>query len=183
MTINSLYYLIPTFLILLMMTPIFSEVRVSFNPLFNRGVIALFVFRIKVFYYIFSFHGKYIEFQNEKETKRQKLELSSRQFAFVEEFIRQLKDKVRLKKFYIFYNIGTGDAFSSAILCGYINLFLNQFFLKIKNSKPTASCCVYDTVSYNKTQCEVAGRTAISISFFDIAYSFILSVILTSRKQ
>ncbi len=178
----SLYYLIPAFVILLLVFPIFAEVRVSFNPLFNRGVVALFLFRFKVLYFIFSFHGKYIELQNEKETKRQELEFSSQQFALVEEFSRQIKDKLRLKKIYVFYNIGTGDAFSSALLCGFLNLALTQVFLTLKSHKPTASFCVYDTVSYNKTQCEVAGRAAASISFFDVAYSFILSVILTRRR-
>ncbi len=179
---NFLFYLIPTVLILLLVFPIFAEVRVSFNPLFNRGVVALFVFRFKVMYYIFSFHGKYIELQNEKETKRQELEFSSQQFVLVEEFVKQVKQKTRLKKMYVFYNIGTGDAFSSAILCGYINTILTQFFLVLKSKRPTTSFCVYDTVSYNKTQCEVAGRVGASISFFDVAYSFLIAVILTRRK-
>ena len=180
---NSLYYLIPCFVIFLLVFPIFAEVRISFNPLFNRGVVALFLFRFKVLYFIFSFHGKYIELQNEKETKRQELEFSSEQFALVEEFSKQIKDKVRLKKMYVFYHIGTGDAYSSALVCGLVNFALMQLFLVLKSHKPTASFCVYDTVSYNKSQCEIAGRVAASISFFDVAYSFILSVILTRRKS
>lgn len=179
---TSLYYLIPAAVILVLVLPVFAEVRVSFNPLFNRGVVALFLFHFKVLYFIFSFHGKYIELQNEKETKLQELEFSSDQFALVEEFSRQIKDKLRLKKVYVFYNVGTGDAFSGALLCGFLNFALTQVFLVLKSHKPTASFCVYDTVSYNKTQCEVAGRAAASISFFDVAYSFILSVILTRRK-
>ena len=182
MDLNFLYYLIPAVVIVLLVFPIFVEVRISFNPLFNRGVVALFLFRFKVMYFIFSFHGKYIELENEKETKRQELEFSSQQFALMEEFVRQIKDKVRLKKMYVFYNIGTGDAFGSALVCGVLNFALTQAFLVLKSHKPTASFCVYDTVSYNKTQFEVAGRVAASISFFDVAYSFILSVILTRRK-
>ena len=179
---ESLYFLIPAFVIVVLVFPVFAEVRVSFNPLFNRGVVALFLFRFKVLYFIFSFHGKYIELENEKETKRQELEFSSQQFALMEEFSKQIKDKVRLKKMYVFYNIGTGDAYSSALVCGILNYALTQVFLVLKSHKPTASFCVYDTVSYNKTNCEVAGRIAVSISFFDVAYSFILSVILTRRR-
>ncbi len=179
---TSLYFLIPMFFILLLVFPVFAEIRVSFNPIYNRGVIALFIFRKNILYYIFSFHGKYIELTNKKETKFQKLEFESAQFAFIEEFINEIKDKTRLKKIYIFYNIGTGDAFSTAMLCGAINQALLQLFLHIKSLKPTASLCVYDTASYNNEVFEVAGRMNVSISFFDVVYSFILSVILTKKK-
>lgn len=179
----SLYFLIPAAIIVLFVFPVFAELRVSYNPIFNKGVMALFLFRIKIFYFIFSFHGKYIELENEKETKMQSLEFSGPEFAIMEEFGRQIKDKVRLKKLYVFYNIGTADAFSGALLCGWINQILTQIFLVLKSKKPTASFCVYDTVSYNRQNFEVAGRVAATISFFDVAYSFILSVILTKRKK
>lgn len=178
----SLYYIIPAVVILLLVFPVFVEIRMSFNPLYNRGVVALFLFGKKIFYYIFSFHGKYIELQNEQETKMQELEFSSPQFAVMEEFGKQIKDKIKLKKLYIFYNIGTGDAFSSAMLCGFINMVTTQFFLYLKNKKPTASFCVYDTVSYNLNTFEVAGRVSVSISFFDVVYSYLHSVILTYKR-
>lgn len=179
----SLYYIIPAVFILLLIFPVLIEVRLSYNPLFNRGVVALFVLKKKIFYYIVSFHGSYIELENENETKRQKLEFSSPEFAVMEEFGKQVKDKIRLKKLYVFYNIGTGDSFSSAMLCGAINLALTQFFLMIKNKKPTASLCVYDTVSYNKVCSEIALIGQASISLFDIVYSYLYSVILFNKKQ
>lgn len=177
---NSLYYLIPAFFILLVAFPIFFEVRLAYNPMFNRGVVALFVFKNKVLYYIFSFHGGYIELQNEKETKTQKLQFQSEQFAVMEEFGRQIKDKIKLKKFYVFYNIGVGDAFLSALVCGLLNQILTYSFLFLKSKKPTASFCVYDTVSYNKEMFEAVSVVQISISFFDVVYSFVYSVIITS---
>ncbi|MBP3431391.1 MAG: hypothetical protein J6K39_00850 [Clostridia bacterium] len=180
---NSLYLIIPAVAILLLVFPVEAEVRVSYNPLFNRGVLAVFVFGKKILYYIVSFYGSYVELENEKETKRQELEFSSQKFAVMEEFGRQIKDKIRLKKLYVFYNIGTGDAFLSAMLCGFLNNILLQVFLWVKSHKPTASLCVYDTVSYNTATCEIAGRLAASISFFDVAYSFVHSVILTKRKK
>lgn len=180
---ESLWYLIPAVVILILVFPVFLELRVSYNPLFNRGVIALFVFKKRVVYYIVSFHGGYIELRNEKETKTQNLEFSSPQFAVVEEFMRQIKDKIKLKKLYIFYNIGTGDAFMTALACGFFNQILTHLFLNLKSKKPTASFCVYDTISYNKQVCEVAGVTSLTISFFDVVYSFIYSVIITSKKK
>ncbi len=179
----SLYYIIPAVFIILLVFPVFFEVRISFNPMYNRGVIAIFVFKINILYFIVSFHGKYIELQNKKETKRQALEFSSPQFALIEEFGRQIKDKIRLKKCLVFYNIGTGDAFQSAMICGLLNQIFTYICLFVKSKKPTASFCIYDTVSYNKPQSEIAGRVALSISFFDVVYSFILSLILTKKQN
>ncbi len=180
--ILSLYLLIPAIFLLVLVFPIVVEVRVSANPLINRGVVALFVFGIKIFYFIVSFHGTYVLIENEEETKKQELDFKSHQFEFMQEFVGQMKDKIKLKKLYIFYNIGTGDAFSSSIVCGLINLAVTQFFVYLKSYKPTASLCIYDTVSYNKQEFEVAARSQVSISFFDVAYSYLSSVILTYRK-
>ena len=162
---------------------VFAEVRVSFNPFFNRGVVALFLFKFNILYFIFSFHGKFIELENEKETKRQELEFGSPEFAVMEEFMKQLKDKIRLKKFYVFYNIGTGDAFSTALVCGFLNQIITQFFLFLKSRKPTASFCIYDTQSYNKDASEVAMVVQVSLSFLEIAYSYLYSVIITKWKK
>lgn len=180
---TSLYYIIPAVFIVLLIFPVFVEVRVSFNPLYNRGVVALFVFGINVFYFIVSLHGKYIQIENEKETKMQKIEFESAQFAVIEEFIKQIEHKTRLKKLYVFYNIGAKDAYASALLCGLLNCVLMQLFLMIKSHKPTASLCVYDTVSYNQQQCEIAARMNVSISFFDVVYSFLISLILSKKKK
>ncbi len=180
--IVSLYFLIPAIFLIILVFPIFAEIRVSFNPFYNRGVVALFIFGFKVFYFIVSFHGTYIMLENEQETKKQQLDFSSQQFAVMEEFGKQIKDKIKLKKLYIFYNIGTADAFSSAMICGYINFFITQIFLYLKSYKPTASFCIYDTVSYNKQEFELAGRLSVSISFFDVVYSYLHSVIITYKK-
>ena len=173
----------PTVFLFLLVVPVFVEVRVSYNPIFNRGVIALFIFRKRIVYYVVTIRKNGIELQNETETKFQKLEFSSPQFAVMEEFGKQLKDKIKLKKCNVFYNIGTGDAFSSALVCGFLNQILLQIFLIIKSHKPTASLCVYDTVTYNKQMCEIAVVTQISISFFDIAYSYLYSVIITRNNK
>lgn len=179
---TSLYLIIPAVVILLLVFPILVEFRVSFNPIYNRGVVALFIFKKKIFYYIVSLHGKYIKLENENETKMQEIEFASPEFEVIEEFGRQIKDKLRLRKCLIHYQIGTGDAYSSALVCGFLNVLIMQFFLYVKSHKPTASLCVYDTVSYNKQACEIAGFLSISVSLFDVAYSYIYSVIITKTK-
>lgn len=181
-TKTSLLIIIPAFAILLLVFPIFLEVKISFNPLKNRGVVALFLFSKKLIYYYVEFHGKYITLVNDTETKQEELEFDSPKFAVIEEFIKQVKDKVRLKYLFVYYNIGLGDAFRSAMFAASVNQLLNFVFIRLKSRKPTASFCIYDTVSYNRTIFEMAGRMKISISLFDLVYSFIYSTIITKNK-
>lgn len=181
-TKTSLLLIIPAFVILLLVFPIFLEVKISFNPLKNRGVVALFLFKKKLIYYYVEMHGKYITLVNDTETKKEELEFDSPKFAVIEEFIKQVKDKVRLKYLFVYYNIGLGDAFRSAMFAASVNQLLNFIFINLKSKKPTASFCIYDTVSYNRTIFEMAGRMKISISLFDLVYSFIYGVIITKNK-
>ena len=181
-TKTSLLLIIPALVIFLLVFPIFLEVKISFNPLKNRGVVALFLFKKKLIYYYIELHGKYITLVNDTETKQEELEFDSPKFAVIEEFIRQVKDKVRLKYFFVYYNIGLGDAFRSAMLASGVNQLLNFIFINLKSRKPTASFCIYDTVSYNRVIFEMAGRIKISISIFDLVYSFVYSTIITKNK-
>ena len=88
-----------------------------------------------------------------------------------------------LKEISIFYNLGVGDAFQSAMLGGLINCSLLSFLSSIKNQKPTASLGIYDTISYNKKVCQFAVKAVMSISLFDVVYSLLHSVILTKKKE
>ena len=180
---TALLLIIPAVIIILLIFPIFLEVRVSYNPLLNRGVVALFLFKKKIFYYFLEIHGKYIVLINDTETKQEELNFQSQKFAIIEEFMKQIKDKIRVKHFFVYYNIGTGDAFTSSLLCAVINQLLNFFFVNLKSRKPTASLCVYDTVSFNREIFEMAINTKISLSLFDLVYSLIYSCIIVKSKN
>ena len=171
-SITSLWYLIPAIFVLLLVIPIVFEVRGSYNLLKNSGTISLFVFKFKIFHYIFSFHKNGIELHNQKTKKFQRFEFSGTKFVAMEEFVRQIKDKVKLKNLGVYYNIGLGDAFSSAILCGIVNQMIVNLFIFFKNNKPTASLSLFDSVSFNREIFEVAVRGRGSISFFEIATHF-----------
>ena len=47
--------------------------------------------------------------------------------------MKEIKDKTRLKQLAVFYNIGTGDAFSSAMVAGLVNFVVTSLFTNIKN--------------------------------------------------
>ena len=175
----SLYFLIPTVIIILLLLPIFLEVRVSYNALENSGVFCAYLFKIKLQYFMFEISGKEIKLKNDGETENMALDLNSPEVAFIKEFTGQIKDKTRLRFLELYYNIGLDDAFLTSMVCGFIDVAALIFFTSLKNKKPTASLAIYDTVSYNKKVAEVAIDMNLTLSLFDLVYSFVNSLILS----
>ena len=175
------YLLIPFFLILILFIPVKLKLKFSCNLLKQNGAFGIFIFFKKIMHQQFWLNNGKIILKDEKKTSVVEIELDSKELIFAEVFSKQIKNKTRLKELYLFYNVGLNDAFLSSMLAGYINLASLIFFTKLKNTRPTASFAVYDTVSYNRMVIELAVKMIISISLFDIVYSFILSLIITNR--
>lgn len=181
--LQSLWFLFGVLLVVLLLMPIFVEVRLSYNPIENLGVVALFLFGKKIVYYFVSFKGKAIEFRNETQTMRKEIAFSGPEMEVLKELGREVKEKVRVRKCFVFYNIGLGDAALSAYVCGLFNQIVNWFFVVVKSHKPTASLGLFDTVSYNMIGCEIAAKMQVSISLFDVVYSYLHSVIITKKAK
>ncbi len=176
------YYLfIPFVLILLLFIPVRVEGRVSFNVLDRSGAFGVFVYGIKVEYEQFWIENKKIITKKADDLESHILNIESKSFLYLKTLALQVVDKSRLKEFFVFYNLGVKDAFKSAMLGGYINVFLLTFMTSIKNIKPTASMGVYDTISYNDKVCQFATRVLMTISLLDVVYSLLRSVILTKK--
>lgn len=180
---SSLYFLIPTVIIILLVMPIFLEVRLSFNLLDKSGVFCIYLFRKKLQYFKFEIDGREIKLKDEEETKEKQIDFDSPELALYEEFSTQIKDKTRLRFIEVFYNIGLNDAFLTSMVCGVINIAVLIFFTSLKNKKPTASLQLYNTSSFNKKVANLATVINLSISLFDVVYSFIISVILSKKKM
>lgn len=180
---SSLYFLIPTVIIILLVMPIFLEVRLSFNLLDKSGVFCIYLFRKKLQYFKFEIDGREIKLKDEEETKEKQIDFDSPEIALYEEFSTQIKDKTRLRFIEVFYNVGLNDAFLTSMICGVINIAVLIFFTSLKNKKPTASLQLYNTSSFNKKVANLATVINLSISLFDVVYSFIISVILSKKKN
>ena len=180
---STLYFLIPTVIIILLVMPIFLEVRLSFNLLDKSGVFCIYLFRKKLQYFKFEIDGREIKLKDEEETKEKQIDFDSPEIALYEEFSTQIKDKTRLRFIEVFYNVGLNDAFLTSMICGVINIAVLIFFTSLKNKKPTASLQLYNTSSFNKKVANLATVINLSIYLFDVVYSFIISVILSKKKM
>ena len=174
----ELWFIIPAVIIFLLFLPIILELKVSYNVLTNTGVISFYVFKFNVFHYMFEFKDNSISLKGVDDDKEKQLDLDDPIIDFYKALIIEVKDKLRVRFLDIYYNIGLNDAFLSAMLCGYINSIVLMLYSAIKKDKPTSNLGIYDTVSYNKREATMVANLNISISFFDLVYSLIVSGIL-----
>ena len=179
----EIWLIIPAVIIFILFLPVILELRVTFNPITNTGVISFYLYKFNVLHYIFEFKGETLSLKNNEEEIEKKIEFNSLEFEFYKSLVIEIKDKLRLRFLEFFYNVGLGDAFYTSMLCGYINIIVLIIFSYIKNIKPTARLGLYDTVSYNEFQLVGVGNVNLSISLFDFVYSLLLSVILTMKKK
>ena len=181
-SMSSLYFLIPTVFILILMLPMFFEVKLSYNIFENSGVICVFFEKIKIKHYMFEIYKNSIRLKDEKTINEKELSFSSPELVLIEEFSKQIKQKSRLKYLEVYYHLGVDDAYLTSIIAGFINSALLIFFTGLKNSRPTASLGVYDSVSFNKRVAEIAINFCVSLTLFDVVYSFLNSLILTKKR-
>lgn len=176
------YYLfIPFAVIVIFMLPLKIKLKFSCNLLKKNGAFAVFLFKKKLMHQQFWLKNGKILLQDDKTSSSTEIEFDSKEVIFTKVLANQIKGKTRLKELFLFYNVGVKDAFASAMLAGAINLFMLIFFTSLKNTRPTASMAVYDTVSYNRQVLEFAFKSNISLSLFDAVYSFVVSLIITNR--
>ena len=127
---ENLYYLIPFFLILICVMPVFVKIRGSYNVLKNRGAFALYIFGVKVKSYRFMLSHMSIKLYDEEDQKEEDLDFESKEAILMKNLVGQVKEKTKVKLIEVNYNIGVGDAFQTAMLCGVVNALLLTFFTR-----------------------------------------------------
>lgn len=179
----EVYLIIPALIIFLLFLPIILELKITYNVLNNTGVISLYIFKLNLLYYFYEIKDNEISIKDKDDKKGKTLDVNSPEFVFIMTFIKEVFNKLRLRKMDIYYNIGLSDAFLTSIACGVVNVLCLVVFTRIKQEKPTATLGLYDTASYNKLESVFIGNTNVSISLFDLVYSFIISGILSLRYK
>lgn len=180
---TSLFYMIPTLFILLLVFPIVFDLRVTTLPFQNNLVVALFFFRIKLFYTEISVHGKRLRMANDKKIVYKEIEFDKVEFDTMQHFVKKVSNKIKIKSVDVIYNIGVGDAFESAMICGGINQLFLQTFLFVKRIKPTATLTLHDNVSYNGDACVFVLNGKLSFSLLDILTTFLYAFVTRKRNM
>ena len=180
---QTLWLLVPLFLIVIFLVPIGFEFRLVFNPLKNVGFVSLKVLGIRVKLAEFKIKDTSLIVITKKGAELKELEVSGEKIRLLEQFSIQIKDKIKIKKFEFHSNVGLNDAFKSAMISGLICSLVNMAMGYVKNFKQTSEVRVVGHTSYNEKKFQLGALGRLSISLFDALYCFVMASLITRRSD
>lgn len=180
---QDLLLIVIVFFLVILIVPYKIKLHVSYNLLDNLGALSFYIFFIKVLAYKVTIKNKNIVLISEKKEKIIEKEVSQKQMRFLEQLLIQLKQKVVVKKIYLFSRIGIKNAMQSAILTGLFNSIFCSLLAYIKNTKKSAQIGSFCEPLYNDNCFTIGAYIAVSITIVDVLYALIMSLILIKRSE
>lgn len=180
---ESLYFLIPLFFILLIILPFYFKVKVCLNMQKQNGAISIHLFKIRLLLIRFKLQNQNIVIRKKKRKQEMEFQLSEKQVRFLQQFMVQIKDKIRIKYLHSFSKIGVSDALQTALINGAINSLISVAFAYIKNNKPHVSIYVCSFPAFNRNVFVITAESKLSITILDIIYAVIMSLIIIKRSE
>lgn len=178
------YFSIALILIVLLVYPLTLRLKVYYNAKKNTGKLQLKFFNLNVTDLMFSIHVGYIKFTNRKHRNFYlPIEFSEQAIQEYNNFQEILFKKTYFKKMAIYFNFGNKDnAFVSAMACGIVDIVTKILYsiLKTKKSEVLFESKVYP--NFNSNVIKIGLKAKISISIYDLLWSFLESKFSTKIK-
>ncbi|MDD4815837.1 MAG: hypothetical protein PHQ62_01685 [Clostridia bacterium] len=138
---------------------------------------------IKLEYFTFQLKHSGIIVRTKKERKQIEYQFTDPKLKFYEDFTLKLRQKTMLKQLTIFSKIGTNDAFESAILSSFFDIFFHILSAYIKNIKPSSKIKINTSTVFNENVFLVYFFSKFSISIFDVFVSFFITIFESKKKK
>ena len=136
---ESLYFLIPLFFVIMLVFPINFRVKCSINLTANLSYLAIYLFKLRLALFKVVYSEKKLFITTKKKKKEIEITISMNEIYFIDTFLENLKEKVQFRKLCVNSKIGTTDAYKTAIVCGTVSSMANIIFGYLKNKKSTCS--------------------------------------------
>ena len=180
---ESLYFLIPLFFVVIFVLPLLISVKLSVNLHNKIGVVSVHLFRFRLVLMLFRYENNKIIIKTKKKKKEMEMELTDKQKRFAEQFIVQMKNKINVRSIMAYTRIGTNDAFANSLISGFFNSVFASVLGYVKNNKKNAKIDVISYPAYNQELFVVCVCGKISFSIFDLLYSLIMSFTIIKRSE
>ena len=181
---SFLYYILAFFIILFALQ-LTMKLKVFFNIKNNTGKLQIKFIGIKIIDYKISIKSKCLMLTNKKgKNKYMPIEFSEQSLQQYEDFLSILFRKIYFKTMSVYFNFGVkSNAFLSAMICGYVDLFSKIFytFFKTKKSEVKMQLKVYPI--FNNNVIKFGIKAKISMSVFDFIWSFIEATLTRKVRQ
>lgn len=180
---SFLYYII-AILIVIFALQLTMKLKVLFNVKKNTGKLQLKFMFIKILDYKISIKSQCLMLTNKKgKNKYLPIDFSQQSIQEYNDFESILFRKIYFKTLSIYFNFGVkSNAFLSAMVIGYVDVFSKIFysFFKTKKSELKMQLKVYP--NFNNNVIKFGIKAKISLSVFDLFWSFIEAT-LTKRVR
>lgn len=184
----SPYFSIILVIIIIFVFQLTIKLKIFFNVKKNRGKLQLKFIGIKIFDYDICFKYKCLKLTAKNgKSKYFPFELNKQTFENYANFQSLIFRKIYFKTISIYFNFGVeNDAFLSAMVCGYVDVF-SKIFYSIFNSKKSEvklKLKVYPSFSTNVIK--IGFKVKISLSIYDLLWSLLETLSnkhIKSKKQ
>ena len=171
----SFLFAILIFFLVIFSVQLTMRLKVFFNIKSNTGKLQLKFINIKVFDYKISLQSQCLCLTNKKgKNKYLPIELSQQSIQNYADFESILFRKIYFKTVAVYFNFGVkSNAFLSAMICGYVDVFSKIFYSLFKTKKSELIMQLKIFPSFNNNVIKFGFKAKISLSVLDLFWSFI----------
>ncbi len=180
---ESLYFLLPLFFIVVIILPLNFRIKLCLNVQKEIIYVSIFFWKFKIVLFKIFFKDKNIIITTKKKKKEIEFSLSAKQIYFVEQLTNNLKSKTQIRKICVYGRVGYYDAYKTAMTCATVNSFIELLFCYLKNKKPTCSMENNICPCFNKEILLFSLYTSLTITLFDLLYSVVISLFSLRSKK
>ena len=181
----SYYLIILLVFLMLIVFQLTLKVKVSYNLLSNSGIIQLRFIGIRIFDRKITFYKKYLKLSNSKHKNIYlPIEFSQESIKSYVDFQGVLFQKIYAKEFSFYLNFGLKNSpMLSCLVCGHFDVLLKIIygFLSQKKKGLNYKSKVY--ASFEKSVIKFQIKAKISLSLYDLLWSYFEAVISGKLKE
>lgn len=179
---ESLYLTIPLFFILLIITYFQIKISAKIDVLEGYILLTLSLFRIKILKIKLEYKSNKIYLFVNKKEKEINIKLSFKEVYFVNQFMSNLKNKIMIKNLDIQCQIGTLDAYTTAMQSATILAISKTMFAYLKTKRYTTSFSSFVKPYFNQNIFLIKIDLCVKITLYDLLYSLIVSLVSIKRR-
>ena len=182
--LNLLFALI-LIILLVIVIQLTLKLKLYFNIKQNTGKLQLKFLSFTVIDYSLSFHFDYIKLTNRKgKNSYLPIEFNEQAIQEYNDFQQILFKKTYFKNLTLYLNFGIkNNAFITSMVCGYFDIITKIFYTVFKTKKNEVEFLSKIYPNYKTNVIKIAVKAKLSISIFDLIWSYFESKLTLKNKS
>ena len=180
---ESLYLLFLVAVILIVVSPLTFDGKVSYDFLENHGSLLFKLWFVKFIVAKIKRKGTSIILITKKENNYVNAEFGEKQLKFLIFFKNEVGNKLKVRKLNVYSVVGAGDPFKSALVSSAFSSAVLAALARLKLVQKTGSFNLKNKTNFFETKFAVGSSIRVSISIYDVIFSFFVSILRKTTKK